>query len=197
MVPTSIFGPLENRGDLVALLGLADSVASGSAHTDRVQVGLNTTQVGCGCGWTVRDLEVNTVCLHTDRQYMQTLRDRKEYTWIICTHELAPHTYIIIHNRHNIFLWKRYSWLQLHIKQSVISVGISMHVNVCIWRFVCLFVYLEEARMGESIHGHHCLLSRLVVHLALEDSSCCDGGNAHTLGGMAQRNRAYWGCTGL
>ena len=65
MVHTCVLGPLQDGGDLVALLGLADAVARGGAHAHHVHVGLHPTQVGCGRGCTVWDLEVYAVGLHT------------------------------------------------------------------------------------------------------------------------------------
>lgn len=64
---TSIFGPLQDGRDLVALLRLADSVASRCTDSDGVQVGFHATQIRCGGRCTVWDLEVHTVGLHTHK----------------------------------------------------------------------------------------------------------------------------------
>lgn len=64
LILTSIFGPLQDGRDLVALLGFADAVASGRVNADGVEVGLHAAQVGRGRGRTVGDLEVHAVRLH-------------------------------------------------------------------------------------------------------------------------------------
>lgn len=63
LCPTSVFGPLQNGCDLVALLSLAGSVARSCIHADDVDVSFHSTQICSSCGCAVWDLEVHTVGL--------------------------------------------------------------------------------------------------------------------------------------
>lgn len=152
LILTSIFGPLQNGRDLVALLGFADAIASGRVNADGVEVGLHAAQVGRGRGRTVGDLEVHAVRLHRSK----------------------------------------HTEAQYFILSAVFGKSEVMLILFCLFgdfdedfwhllRFFQLF-YLDQPHTGEGVHGHHSLLTSLILQLSFQDSSrrvCC---YSHTWG---------------
>lgn len=77
---TCIFGPLQDRRDLIALLRFADAVTSCRANADGVQVGFHSAKKRRGRGCAVWNLEVHTIGLQVTHTKHTQLLNILEYS---------------------------------------------------------------------------------------------------------------------
>lgn len=74
-VPTGVLSPFEDRGDFVALCGVALGPDSSRAHSHRALVGLDPAEEGRGRASAVCHLCIGVVRLHAEKKKLGKKKD--------------------------------------------------------------------------------------------------------------------------